>query len=82
MARNKMEDLRDHLFASLERLSDESLTTDQLQAEVMRSEAIKDVASQIISSAKVEVDFVKAVGGMGTNSALFSTVREPKGLQI
>lgn len=74
MARNKMEDLRDHLFAQLERLSEEDLTQEEFEKEVKRAEAIKEVASQIIQSAKVEVDFVKATGMLTSESNLFSTV--------
>ena len=80
MARNKMEDLRDHLFAQMERLSDEELTPEKFEMEVKRADALKEVASQIISSAKVEVDFVKATGMIGTESKLFSTVSSQKQL--
>lgn len=48
--RNKLSDLNDHLFAQLERLGDEDLTEEQLQAEINRTKAITDVASQIISN--------------------------------
>lgn len=81
MARNKMEDLRDHLFAQMERLSEEDMTPEKLETELKRAEALKDVASQIISSAKVEVDFVKATGMIGTESNLFSTINSTKRLE-
>lgn len=74
MARNKMEDLRNHLFAALERLSEEEITPEILEMEIKRADAIKDVASQIIQSAKVEVDFVRATGIVSTDSQLFSSV--------
>ena len=31
MARNKLSDLRDHMFAALERLDDEELTNEQIK---------------------------------------------------
>jgi hypothetical protein len=45
--KNKLTDLNNHLFAQLERLSDESLTAEQIDLEVKRSEAIVGVAEQI-----------------------------------
>lgn len=55
--KNKIEDLRDHLFATLEALQDEDKPM-----ELDRAKAIADVAQTIINSAKVEVDFIKATG--------------------
>lgn len=62
MARNKISDLRDHLFASLERLDDDQLTPEQLKDELNKAKAIAQIGSVIINSAKVEVDFIKATG--------------------
>ena len=55
--KNKMEDLRNHLFATLEALQDEASPMD-----IDRAKAIADVAKQVVDTAKVEVDFVKATG--------------------
>jgi len=61
MAKNKIEDLRNHLFAQLERLGDdeEMLDSKKLEVELSRAKAIADVAQVIVNSAKVEVDFMK-----------------------
>jgi hypothetical protein len=64
MARNKMSDVRDHLFMALERLGDEDLTGDKLQEEVTRAKQIKDIASVLIESAKTEVDFLRVTGSL------------------
>lgn len=45
--KNKLTDLNDHLFAALERLSDEAMTPEQIADEVKRAEAIVSVADQI-----------------------------------
>ena len=60
--RNKIEDLRNHLFATIENLMDEEKPLD-----LDRAKAIADVAQVIINSAKVEVDFINKVGGTGTD---------------
>lgn len=52
--KNKIDDLRNHLFAALEALQD----TDK-PMELDRARAIADVARVIVDSAKVEVDFLK-----------------------
>jgi hypothetical protein len=57
MARNKIEDLRNHLFATLEALQDE-----EKPMEIDRAKTIADVAQVIVNSAKIEVDFIKATG--------------------
>ena len=59
--RNKIEDLRNHLFSTIESLMDEDKPMD-----LDRAKAIAEVAQTIINSAKVEVDFMNKVGGAGT----------------
>lgn len=56
--KNKIEDLRNHLFETLERLKDgdEKMPLD-------RARTIVDVAQAIINSAKVEVDYLRTVQG-------------------
>ena len=61
MARNKLTDLNDHLFMALERLNDEELTSEQIDVESKRAEAIIGVAGQIIGSAKITLDAMKLV---------------------
>lgn len=48
--KNKLTDLNDHLFAELERLSDEDLTDEQLTAELKRADAISKIGTQIIAN--------------------------------
>lgn len=51
--KNKITDLRNHLFEQLEKLSDD-LSESELDQEVKRSKAIGHIAQTIINSAKVE----------------------------
>jgi hypothetical protein len=51
-----IEDLRDHLFATLQAVKDGSLDLD-------KARAINDVAKTIVDTAKVEVDYLRVTGG-------------------
>lgn len=48
--RNTLGDLNNHLFAQLERLTDESIGPDELAVEIQRSKAVTGLASQIIQN--------------------------------
>lgn len=48
--KNTLNDLNNHLFAQLERLSDEDLKGEELQEELNRSKAVSDVAKNIVSN--------------------------------
>tara|TARA_R110002050_G_scaffold203556_1_gene338830 strand:- start:1348 stop:1605 length:258 start_codon:yes stop_codon:yes gene_type:complete len=61
MANNKLTDLNNHLFASLERLSCEELKGDDLKEEITRAKSINDVSKQIVSNAKLTLDAAKLV---------------------
>ena len=54
---NKIEDLRNHLFATIEALRDEEKPMD-----LARAREIANVGKVIVESAKVEVDFLKVTG--------------------
>lgn len=69
--KNKLADLNDHLFAQLERLSDESLTTAQIDTEVKRGGAIVAVADQILRHASLQVQAAKIVADAGADPSPF-----------
>jgi len=52
---NNLSDLNDHLFAQLGRLSDDSLTEEQIENEVKRAEAIVKVADQVTGNATLKL---------------------------
>lgn len=56
--KNKIEDLRNHLFETLEALKDSESPMD-----IERAKAIAQVAGVMVESAKAEVKFLEAVGG-------------------
>ena len=55
--KNKIDDLRNHLFATLEALRDEDKPM-----ELERAKAIADVARVVVDSAKAEVQYIQATG--------------------
>lgn len=59
--KNKIEDLRNHLFATLESLRDEEKPMD-----IERAKAIAGVAQVIVDSAKAENAFMEITGSAGS----------------
>lgn len=57
--KNKMRDLRDHLFAALEGLADADKPM-----EIERAKAIAEVSKVLIDSAKVQVEVMKLTGAV------------------
>ena len=58
--KNKIEDLRNHLFETLEALKDKEKPMD-----IDRAKAIAQVAGVIIESAKAETRHLEVIGGRG-----------------
>ena len=58
MAKNKISDLRDHLFETLEALKDQ-----EKPMEIERAKAISQVAQTIIDTAKAEIELLKVIEG-------------------
>lgn len=68
--RNTLGDLNNHLFAQLERLSDEDVKGDKLKEEMERAKAVTGLASQIIANGQLVLkakqfmtDYPDAVSG-------------------
>jgi hypothetical protein len=59
VSKNRMSDLRNHLFETLEKLKDPEEPLD-----IERAKAICQVAGTIIESAKTEVKYAEVVGAL------------------
>lgn len=59
MAKNKIVDLRNHLFETIEMLKDGDEAKTKMTIE--KAKAISDVAQVIINSAKLEIEYMRAV---------------------
>lgn len=57
--KNKLGDLNNHLFAQLERLSEETLSSEEIEREVKRSQAIVSVADQVVQNAGLQLRAAK-----------------------
>jgi len=71
--KNKIEDLRDHLFAMLEAVQDS-----ETQVDLERIKMGAEVAQVIINSAKAENDFLRAVGATRGSGFIPSSPRIPE----
>jgi hypothetical protein len=70
MAKNKLNDLRDHLFETLEAVKDGSMDID-------RAKIITQVAGTIIDTARMEIKFLEVIGGVNDASGFFPGSKRP-----
>lgn len=63
--KNKLSDLNNHLFAQLERLSDEGLSAEDVEREVQRADAIVDVSDQVLQIANASLKAAKLFADHG-----------------
>lgn len=73
--KNKLGDLRDHLFESIEMLKSGEMEIDKAQA-------INGLAQTLVASAKVEVDYIRQVGGIGDRSDFIEGSSPPAPLRL
>lgn len=75
--KNKVEDLRDHLFATIEDLRDKENPMD-----LDRAKAVAEVAQTIINSAKAENEFLKITGAAQGSGFIPDAPRGPTPLSL
>ena len=71
--KNKLDDLRNHLFETLEALKDKDEPM-----ELARARAIADVSRVIVESAKVEVNFLSVTGALRCTDFLPAEEETPR----
>jgi hypothetical protein len=76
--KNKLADLNDHLFAQLERLSEEELTAEQIEVEAKRADAIVSIADQICRGADLQLKAVTILANHGDRFKPHLTMLESK----
>ena len=69
--KNKLSDLRDHLFAQLEAVREAD--DDSLAKEVQRAQSVSDISRVLIESAKVEIDYFRHIGGENPASSFIES---------
>ncbi len=63
--KNTLGDLNNYLFEQLERLTDDELSAEQLEKELMRTKAVTSVAETVIENSKLALDAMKTVQEYG-----------------
>ncbi len=63
--KNKLVDLNNHLFAQLERLSDEDLKGEELANELNRAKGISAISKDIVNNAQLAFDVEKFKSDIG-----------------
>lgn len=66
--KNRLSDLNNHLFAQLERLSDEELEGDALRSEIERSRAVSACARDIIANGALTLQAQKTIWERNINN--------------
>lgn len=76
--KNKLPDLNNHLFAQLERLSDESNSAEQIDREIKRTDAIVAISEQIVANAGLALKAAALVAEYGGQYEKMLTMLEAK----
>lgn len=76
--KNKLSDLNNHLFAQIERLADEDLTSEKILDEVKRADAIVALSDQIVRNADLQLKAVTVLANHGDRFRGHLTMLEDK----
>lgn len=66
--KNTLTDLNNYLFESIERLNDDSLSDEELEREIKRSDAVQKVAKTIIDNGSLALQAQKHFDDYGINT--------------
>lgn len=78
MAKNRLSDLRNHLFAQLESLRDAEAGA--LDVEISRAKAVASIGGKIIDAAKTELKYLESIGAEA--SEFWDTPKTPERSQL
>lgn len=67
--KNTLTDLNNHLFAQLERLTDEDLKGEELDEEIKRAESMSKISSEIIKNGELQYKAMKHMDEYGYERA-------------
>lgn len=75
--KNKLSDLNDHLFAQLERLSEEGMSSEKIEEETIRAKAIVSIADQIVQNASLKIQAAKIMSDHGLDPSKLLMIDGP-----
>ena len=83
MSKNKLSDLRDHMFDVIERLksNNDQSVDDNEKIDIETAKAIAQAGGVILHAAKLELDYVKQADKMGYTVEKTTFFSEPKQLE-
>lgn len=64
--KNTVVDLNNYLFEQLERINDDSLTGEALDATLRKADAVRQIAEVIVKNGKLALKTVRAINEYGT----------------
>ena len=65
--KNTLSDLNNYLFEELERLTDDTLSNEDLQKEITRSKSVQGIAQTIVNNAQLALNTMKQIYEQGGN---------------
>lgn len=75
--KNKLTNLNDHLFETIERLNDDDLTGVDLEVEIRRAKAIASVGTVIVNNGNLVLKAQKHIDEFGNNDRLPAMLQLP-----
>lgn len=66
--KNKLSDLNNYLFEALERISDDSLTPEELEREITKADTTTKIAEAIIKSGELTLKAIKHANEYGIST--------------
>ncbi len=68
--KNTMADLNNYLFESIERINDDNLSSEELEKEIRRSEAVNKIAKTIIDNGSLALNAKKHLDDYGSGETV------------